>query len=171
LFLKSNAFRKHRQSVVYCSYPTLPRTSDLSTETIYTILLYCDTPWKESVAGSSVRKYRMSLCSGQDCYFQAGEFYLLGEDSLCFSSGSSYSCNCLCSRYHNRSWSLHFSGRVRRTAKATVTSSCMPCHSAWNDLTPWDAFSENLIFGYFSKSFAKSKLYLKSDKSNGYFSS
>jgi len=64
LFSKSNAFRKHRQRVIYCSYLTLPRTSGLSTETIYTILLYCDTLWKKSVAGSSVRKHRMSLCSG-----------------------------------------------------------------------------------------------------------
>ena len=63
-FWKSNAFQKHRQSVIYCSYLTLPRTSYLSTETISTILLYCDTLWKESVAGSSVRKHRMSLCSG-----------------------------------------------------------------------------------------------------------
>lgn len=64
LFLNSNAFRKHWQSVIYCSYLTLPRTSDLSMATIYTILLYCNTLWKEPVAGSSVRKHRMSLCSG-----------------------------------------------------------------------------------------------------------
>ena len=40
-------------------------------------------------------------------------------------------------------------GAFAKLRKRLLTSSCMPCHSAWNDLTPLDAVSEKLVFEYF----------------------